>query len=144
MNALLARYQDDLRRSHAELEASTRELKLSHFMIDHATDLVALQTADGVLVYANRAAQDCMGQDETLRSQLSQQLFSHAGQALPHTFETRLQCRQGHLHLEVTLTGLDYQGVICAPPHATSASVIMPPASNAWRPRCSNPAMKPF
>jgi hypothetical protein len=40
MNALLARYQDDLRRSHAELEASTRELKLSHFMIDHATDLV--------------------------------------------------------------------------------------------------------
>jgi diguanylate cyclase (GGDEF)-like protein/PAS domain S-box-containing protein len=116
MNALVARYQLDLRRSHAELESSTRELKLSHFMIDHATDLVALQTADGVLVYANRAAQDCMGQDVALRSQLSQQLFSHAGQALPHTFETRLPCQQGHMHLEVTLTGLDYQGVryLCA------------------------------
>lgn len=116
MNALVARYQQDLRQSHAELEASTRELKLSHFMIDHATDLVALRAADGRLVYANRAALDCLGAEQEGQQQLERQLFAPTDVSLPHTFETRLQCCQGHMHLEVTLTGIDYHGdsYLCA------------------------------
>lgn len=116
MNALLARYQQDLRQSHAELQASTRELKLSHFMIDHATDLVLLQAADGALVYANRVALDWLGQDAARRQQLLQQLFAHGEQPLPHSFQTRLAYGPDHQHLEVTLSGLDYQGerYLCA------------------------------
>ncbi|MBV8679837.1 MAG: EAL domain-containing protein [Aquitalea sp.] len=116
MNALVARYQRDLQQSHAELEASTRELKLSHFMIDHSTDMVALQAADGTLVYANRAALECLGDEQERRRQLSRQLFTHGSEQLPHTFETRLECCQGHQHLEVTVAGLDYQGeyYLCA------------------------------
>jgi len=110
MNTLLGRYQADLQRSHAELEKSTRALKLSHFMIDHATDLVALQNAEGELVYANRAALDCIGPQQEGRLQLLEKLFSWGGNTLPFTYETRLECCQGHLHLEVTVTGLEYQG----------------------------------
>jgi hypothetical protein len=74
-----------------------------------------------------------------------QQLFSHAGQALPHTFETRLENRHGHLHLEVTLTGLDYQDehYLCA-----TARDISQRHHAARQQRLaagySNPAMKPF
>lgn len=109
INALLARYQDDLRRSHAELQANSRELKLSHFMIDHATDMVLLQDSHGTLVYANRAARDYLEQDEAHHRQLLSILSTAGDHALPHSFETRLENADGHQHLEVTLTGLAYQ-----------------------------------
>ena len=109
INALLERYQDDLRRSHAELEANSRELKLSHFMIDHATDMVLLQDSHGTLVYANRAARDYLEQDDGHHQQLIALLSSAGNHSLPHTVEVRLENAYGHQHLEVTLTGLAYQ-----------------------------------
>ncbi|WP_293763586.1 EAL domain-containing protein [uncultured Aquitalea sp.] len=116
MNAMVARYQADLSQSHQELEASARELRLSHFMIDNATDMVALRRAEGELVYANRAALESLADNQDRRQVLAETLFAYPEARLPHTFEVAMQCADGVRQLEVTVSGLHYQNerFLCA------------------------------
>ncbi|OWY38281.1 diguanylate cyclase [Xenophilus sp. AP218F] len=106
VNALVTRYQHDLAMSHLSLKEQARELRLSHFMIDNATDLVALKSANGELVYSNQALR--------LRPYLVERLFEAPPGALPLTFETR--CPESDAYLEVTVNELQYQGesYLCA------------------------------
>ncbi|UGA39775.1 cache domain-containing protein [Chromobacterium haemolyticum] len=115
LNALVQCYRQDLQQSHLSLEQRSRDLRLSHFMVDNATDLIALRNAAGDIVYCNQAARqrlDC-GCDAAM---LTRALFRPATDALPHTFDTRLQCCGEEQWLEVTVSPLNYQGedYLCA------------------------------
>ncbi|WP_047237097.1 bifunctional diguanylate cyclase/phosphodiesterase [Chromobacterium subtsugae] len=108
VSALVRRYQHDLAQSHLSLKEQARELKLSHFMIDNATDLVALQSSQGEVVYCNLALRRL--------PQLVDDLFRHPPGAFPLTFETRHDGDDGELFLEITVNQLRYQGdsYLCA------------------------------
>ncbi|WP_146774766.1 PAS domain S-box protein, partial [Pseudomonas sp. MWU12-2115] len=77
-------------------------------MIDNATDLVALQSSQGEVVYCNLALRRL--------PQLVDDLFRHPPGAFPLTFETRHDGDDGELFLEITVNQLRYQGdsYLCA------------------------------
>ncbi|MGC0153177.1 bifunctional diguanylate cyclase/phosphodiesterase [Chromobacterium vaccinii] len=108
VGALVRRYQHDLAQSHLSLKEQARELKLSHFMIDNATDMVALQNRRGETVYCNLALRQLPG--------LAPRLFLHPPGAFPLTFETRHGEAEAERYLEVTVNQLQYEGerYLCA------------------------------
>lgn len=108
VGALVRRYQQDLAQSHLSLKEQARELKLSHFMIDNATELVALRNSRGEVVYCNQALRQA--------PQLSDALFRHPGGGYPITFETMECAGESERCLEVTINQLNYQGdaYLCA------------------------------
>lgn len=115
LNVLVQRYRQDLEQSHHSLEQRSRDLRLSHFMVDNATDLIALRDAGGAIVYCNQAARqrlDCGCDAE----ELTRALFRLPAGELPRTFETKLQCCGETQYLEVTVNQLGYQGedYLCA------------------------------
>ncbi|UTH76237.1 EAL domain-containing protein [Chromobacterium sp. IIBBL 290-4] len=105
VDTLVRRYQHDLAMSHLSLKEQARELRLSHFMIDNATDMVALRNTQGEVVYCNQALRQ--------QPQLTEQLFRHPPGNYPLTFE--IACGESQ-HLEITLTELIYEGerYLCA------------------------------
>ncbi|MEJ8676312.1 bifunctional diguanylate cyclase/phosphodiesterase [Chromobacterium amazonense] len=108
VGALVRRYQHDLAQSHLSLKEQARELRLSHFMIDNATDMVALRSERGEVVYCNLALRR--------RPELVDALFRHPPGPFPLTFETRHGDGEAALHLEITVNQLQYEGerYLCA------------------------------
>ncbi|QEL56950.1 bifunctional diguanylate cyclase/phosphodiesterase [Chromobacterium paludis] len=115
VSELVRRYQHDLAQSHLSLKEQSRELQLSRFMVDNATDMVALRSREGEIVYCNLALRH--------RPELLERLFDHPEAPLPLTFEARHGEGDAVLHLEITLNPLHYEGgsYLCATARDISA-----------------------
>ncbi|GGY15814.1 EAL domain-containing protein [Paludibacterium paludis] len=111
MNALIGRYRKDLMQSNRELKERSRELLLSRFMVDHATDIVCLLDEHKHLAYENDAAKRCLGEEQDDRTARLAALFAAPPQPLPVTYEVMLsEPGDTTTYLEVTQNSIDYEG----------------------------------
>ena len=109
MNALIARYRDDLGTSHQELKQQSRELLLSRFMMDNASEIVCLMDQHARLAYQNEMAQRFLGELGHQRDQNLATLFQ-SFERLPQTYQVTLPGDNQQRTLEVTQNGIEYDG----------------------------------
>ncbi|MBI3145787.1 MAG: EAL domain-containing protein [Pseudogulbenkiania sp.] len=105
MKGLIGRYQHDLHTSMTALRESSRDLLLSRFMVDHASDMVVLLDSQDRPRYLNDKARTLLGPEDGQARAIAA-LLPAPGQALPLTYETELD----GLPLEINLTSMDYEG----------------------------------
>jgi len=110
MTALFDRYRGDLWASHQELKQRSRELLLSRFMMDHASEIICLMDRHARLAYQNDLARACLGPPGPEHDQALQSLFKASDLPLPQTYALTLAGRERELHLEVTQDGIEYEG----------------------------------
>lgn len=110
MNALISRYRDDLWASHHELKQRSRELLLSRFMMDNASEIVCLMDQHARLAYENEMARNCLGETVQLRDQRLAALFQTQEQPLPQTYQLILPGDELQRSFEVTQNGIEYEG----------------------------------
>lgn len=110
MNALFARYRRDLWTSHHELKERSRELLLSRFMMDNASEIVCLMDQHARLAYENEMARDCLGTPGPLRDQRLDALFRAPDGPLPQTYQVALPGTDDMRILEVTQNEVHYEG----------------------------------
>lgn len=105
IKGLIAHYHRDLEHSLEELGERSRDLLLSRFMVDHASDVVLLLDEDGAPRYLNAAAAALLGDDPAQRGPRLAALLPPSSQPLPLTYETVLD----DVPFEVSLTSMQYQ-----------------------------------
>ncbi|BEV72872.1 MULTISPECIES: EAL domain-containing protein [unclassified Paludibacterium] len=110
MNALFARYRRDLWSSHHELKERSRELLLSRFMMDNASQIVCLMDQHARLAYQNDMARQILGDDPQIRDQRLAALFRHTELPLPQTYAVLLPEDVPQRIFEVTLHEMVYEG----------------------------------
>ncbi|TDR80537.1 bifunctional diguanylate cyclase/phosphodiesterase [Paludibacterium purpuratum] len=110
MNALFARYRRDLWASHHELKERSRELLLSRFMMDNASQIVCLMDQHARLAYQNEMARLILGSDPHIRDQRLAALFRPPEGPLPRTYAVALPEDKSARIFEVTLNEILYEG----------------------------------
>ena len=106
MKGLIGRYHDDLEHSLAALGERSRDLLLSRFMVDHASDVVLLLDDHDEVHYLNDAARQLLDTPAECRAQRLAALLPVPHQALPLSYETELD----GVPLEISLTCMCYEG----------------------------------
>ncbi|WP_374498212.1 bifunctional diguanylate cyclase/phosphodiesterase [Vogesella indigofera] len=122
LGALIAQYQQRLQASQRQVEDKAREIELTRYMSDSAADAIVLLNAQGRVVYHNEAAKRCFCDgNEHRMPELFEERFS-GGQ---HHYVRSVRCCSGEVTLEISLTGLSYQGEYyrCATARDISARV---------------------
>jgi diguanylate cyclase (GGDEF)-like protein/PAS domain S-box-containing protein len=110
MNALIARYRDDLWASHHELKQRSRELLLSRFMMDNASEIVCLMDQHARLAYQNDMASSCLGASGHQHDLAVAALFQTQELPLPQTYQVSLPEDDQQRTFEVTQNGIEYEG----------------------------------
>lgn len=109
MNASFARYRRDLWSSHHELKERSRELLLSRFMMDNASEIVCLMDRHARLAYQNEMARQCLG-DGIRRDQCLAALFRSPEGSLPQTYQLTLPGDDADSIFETTQNEIIYEG----------------------------------
>jgi len=110
MNTLFARYRRDLWASHHELRERSRELLLSRFMMDNASQVVCLMDQHARLAYQNEAARLTLGDEPNQRAKRLEALFRAPEGPLPQTYLVMLPASSQARAYEVTLNEIVYEG----------------------------------
>lgn len=110
MNALFARYRHDLWNSNQELRQRSRELLLSRFMMDNASEIVCLMDQHARLAYQNEMAQSFLGTVGRERDRNLAALFQAPDNAEGQTYQVTLQDGSHERHFEVTQHLAEYEG----------------------------------
>jgi diguanylate cyclase (GGDEF)-like protein/PAS domain S-box-containing protein len=110
MNALIVRSHDNPWISHRDLKERSRELELSCFMLDNATEILCLMDQHARLAYLNGKARTCLGEPGQQYDRYLAALFQAPQAQFPQTYTVTLPGDELRRTFEVTQCSIEYQG----------------------------------